>query len=105
VEIGERRQIFETPTHPYTQSLLSAVPISDPSQRGSRERKVLRGDIPSPSDPPSGCRFRTRCWKAEQVCADDEPTLVDRFGHGHPSACHFADTADPARWPVDEEDA
>ncbi|HET7326295.1 MAG TPA: ABC transporter ATP-binding protein [Nocardioidaceae bacterium] len=104
VEIGERNQIFETPTHPYTQALLSAVPISDPSQRGKRERKVLGGDVPSPTNPPSGCRFRTRCWKAEDVCARKEPTLMDRFGHGHPSACHFADTPKPEHWPVDEAD-
>jgi oligopeptide/dipeptide ABC transporter ATP-binding protein len=91
VEIGDRRQIFETPTHPYTQSLLSSIPISDPSRRGTRERRVLRGDIPSPANPPSGCRFRTRCWKAEDVCATEAPALVDRFDHGHPSACHFAE--------------
>ncbi len=91
VEIGERRQIFEKPTHPYTRSLLSAIPISDPAQRGMRERRVLHGDTPSPADPPSGCRFRTRCWKAEDVCAEQEPALVDRFDHSHPSACHFAE--------------
>ncbi len=97
VEFGTKRQIFDQPTHPYTQALLSAVPITDPSQRGKRERIVLEGDVPSPSNPPSGCRFRTRCWKAEEVCATDEPALTDRFGHGHPSACHFAEARDDVR--------
>ena len=73
------------------------MPITDPSQRGKRERIVLEGDVPSPSNPPSGCRFRTRCWKAEEVCATDEPALTDRFGHGHPSACHFAEARDDVR--------
>lgn len=90
VEIGSRHQIFTSPTHPYTQALLSAVPISNPSQRGRRERIVLSGDLPNPANPPSGCRFRTRCWKAEDICAVVAPDLIDRFGHGHPSACHFA---------------
>ena len=91
VEIGDRAQIYRNPTHPYTQALLSAVPIADPSLRGRRERIVLEGDIPSPANPPSGCHFRTRCWKAEELCAEEDPALVDRFGHGHPSACHFAE--------------
>jgi oligopeptide/dipeptide ABC transporter ATP-binding protein len=91
VEVGEKKEVFENPVHPYTQALLSAVPITDPSQRGKRERVVLTGDVPSPSNPPSGCRFRTRCWKAEDRCAEEEPELIDRFNHGHPSACHFAE--------------
>ncbi len=91
MEIGERREIYQNPTHPYTQALLSAVPIADPSLRGRRERIVLQGDIPSPANPPSGCVFRTRCWKAEEICAEEVPELIDRFGHGHPSACHFAE--------------
>jgi oligopeptide/dipeptide ABC transporter ATP-binding protein len=90
VEVGTRDQIYGTPTHPYTQALLSAVPIEEPSLRGKRQRIVLKGDVPSPANPPSGCRFRTRCWKAQEICAQEEPALIDR-GHGHPSACHFAE--------------
>jgi oligopeptide/dipeptide ABC transporter ATP-binding protein len=94
VETGTRPQVYERPTHPYTQALLSAVPIETPELRGKRERVVLKGDVPSPANPPSGCRFRTRCWKAQQICADEEPALIDR-GHGHPSACHFAEVVKP----------
>ena len=91
VEIGTRTDIYNRSAHPYTQALLSAVPIPDPRKRGSRERIILTGDAPSPANPPSGCNFRTRCPKAQQICAEEEPQLVDRFGHGHPSACHFAE--------------
>ena len=90
VEVGDRTQIFERPQHPYTQALLSAVPIPDPRKRGSGRRIVLKGDVPSPANPPSGCRFRTRCWKATDHCAEEEPALIDR-GFGHPGACHYAD--------------
>ena len=92
VEVGTRDEVYNRPTHPYTQALLSAVPVADPSLRGKRKRIVLQGDVPSPANPPSGCHFRTRCWRAEDICAHEEPALVDRFGHGHPSACHFAQT-------------
>jgi peptide/nickel transport system ATP-binding protein/oligopeptide transport system ATP-binding protein len=94
VEIGTKLQIYEQPSHPYTQALLSAVPIEEPGQRGRRKRIVLEGDVPSPANPPSGCRFRTRCWKAQPICAEEEPALIDR-GQGHPSACHFAEIVKP----------
>jgi oligopeptide/dipeptide ABC transporter ATP-binding protein len=91
IEIGDDRDIYENATHPYTQALLSAVPLPDPAKRDQRDRIILEGDLPSPSNPPSGCNFRTRCWKAEPRCAEEEPDLIDRFGHGHPSACFFAE--------------
>jgi peptide/nickel transport system ATP-binding protein/oligopeptide transport system ATP-binding protein len=95
IEIGTRQQIYGSPMNPYTQALLSAVPIESPAQRGKRSRIVLEGDVPSPANPPSGCRFRTRCWKAEQICAEEEPALVPRAGGDHPVACHFAEKLSP----------
>ncbi|TDC34426.1 dipeptide ABC transporter ATP-binding protein [Micromonospora sp. KC213] len=91
VEIGTEDEIYERPTHPYTQALLSAVPVPDPTLRDSKAIIRLTGDVPSPISPPSGCRFRTRCWKAQDVCAEQVPLLEVRPGSDHPSACHFAE--------------
>jgi oligopeptide/dipeptide ABC transporter ATP-binding protein len=95
VELGTRHEIYEVPMHPYTQALLSAVPIESPALRGKRTRIVLEGDVPSPANPPSGCRFRTRCWKAQEICAQEDPPLVVRPGGQHPVACHFAEVMRP----------
>ncbi|MFI6500108.1 ABC transporter ATP-binding protein [Nonomuraea typhae] len=94
VELGKDVEIYDKPAHPYTQALLSAVPVPDPEGRELRERIILQGDPPSPANPPSGCRFRTRCWKAQEICAEEEPLLQIRPGTGHESACHFAESHD-----------
>jgi oligopeptide transport system ATP-binding protein len=89
VETGTDSEVYDHPVHPYTQALLSAVPVPDPEHE-VKNRIVLEGDVPSPADPPSGCSFRTRCWKAQDICADEVPELEVRFDHRHPSACYFA---------------
>ncbi|GAA4580501.1 dipeptide ABC transporter ATP-binding protein [Planotetraspora phitsanulokensis] len=90
VEVGDRQSIYERPRHPYTHALLSAVPEPDVNAE-QRERIRLAGDVPSPINPPSGCRFRTRCWKAQDKCATEVPPLIQLNGNreGHLTACHF----------------
>ena len=90
METGVRDDVYDRPMHPYTQALLSAAPAANPALESRRERIILAGDVPSPVNPPSGCRFRTRCWKAQEICATQVPELADH-GHGHRVACHFAE--------------
>jgi oligopeptide transport system ATP-binding protein len=98
IEVADRDELFDRPAHPYTQALLSAIPLPDPRRERARQRIIITGDVPSPANPPSGCRFRTRCQKfANQLsdsertrCIEVEPQLEDR-GAGHPNACHYAE--------------
>jgi oligopeptide/dipeptide ABC transporter ATP-binding protein len=97
IEVGTRDELFERPAHPYTQALLSAIPLPDPRRERERQRIIITGDVPSPANPPSGCRFRTRCQKfanelddaQRRLCIDVEPALEER-GAGHLNACHYA---------------
>lgn len=93
VEIGPVGQIYSNPRHPYTKALLSAVPVADPHKEKARTRITLDGDVPSPVDPPTGCRFRTRCWKAVEICASQVPELISD-PTGRSVACHFPEAAD-----------
>jgi oligopeptide transport system ATP-binding protein len=98
VETGTSEQLFSGPAHPYTQALISAIPLPDPRKERARERITVVGDVPSPANPPSGCRFRTRCPKfanelsdsERTLCVEQPPELIDR-GQGHPAACHYAE--------------
>ncbi|OYO22173.1 peptide ABC transporter ATP-binding protein [Enemella dayhoffiae] len=88
VEYGAAADIFDSPQHPYTQALLSAVPIPDPRRKGMASRRLLSGDLPSPTNRPTGCAFRGRCWRAQEVCATDRPPL-EPVPSGARAACHF----------------
>ncbi|MFF3451678.1 ABC transporter ATP-binding protein [Streptomyces sp. NPDC002667] len=93
VELADRSSLYEAPMHPYTKALMSAVPVPDPKRRGAKsERILLKGDVPSPIAPPSGCRFHTRCWKATQVCKTTEPPLIE-LKPGQQVACHHPENA------------
>ncbi|WP_137993221.1 ABC transporter ATP-binding protein [Streptomyces vilmorinianum] len=94
VELADRKSLYESPMHPYTKALMSAVPIPDPRRRGAKsERILLTGDVPSPISPPSGCRFHTRCWKATDLCKTQEPPLLE-LRPGQRVACHHPESAE-----------
>ena len=95
VEVGTRDQVYGAPMHPTHKRFCPRCRSSRPVQRGKRQRIMLEGDVPSPANPPSGCRFRTRCWKAKEICAEEEPPLVERGVAGQPVACHFAEVMKP----------
>jgi oligopeptide/dipeptide ABC transporter ATP-binding protein len=95
MEEGDEEDVLLHPSHPYTQALVSALPTADETGLVTHDRIVLSGDLPNPAHPPSGCRFRTRCWMAQEICAMEKPALVDR-GTGRPAACHFVSPAVPA---------
>ena len=91
MEVTNRNELYENPLHPYTVALLSAVPIPNPRIEKRRKRIILKGDLPSPVNVPSGCRFHTRCPLAQEICRVEEPPLIDKTGSGHFAACHFSD--------------
>ncbi|GAA4085814.1 ABC transporter ATP-binding protein [Nonomuraea soli] len=92
VELAERKALYDSPMHPYTNALLAAVPVPDPRKRADRDRIRLTGDVPSPINPPPACRFHTRCWKAQDICKTQEPPL-EALASGHLVACHFPENA------------
>jgi oligopeptide/dipeptide ABC transporter ATP-binding protein len=89
VELANNRELFDKPLHPYSRALLSAVPVPDPIIEMTRQRLLLQGDVPSPVNPPSGCRFRTRCPIAKEICAQEKPEMIE-YSKLHFAACHFA---------------
>jgi oligopeptide/dipeptide ABC transporter ATP-binding protein len=93
VELSDRDSIFETPLHPYTQALLSAIPIPDPEKEAKRQRLILEGDVPSPANPPKACRFHPRCSYATEICTQDDPEFRNANAEGpeHWVACHHAE--------------
>ena len=88
VELASSKELYSAPLHPYTQALLSAVPIHNPKREKKRERVILTGDVPSPANPPIGCHFNTRCPKAEKICFKESPSWIE-FSKGHHTACHL----------------
>ncbi|MET9337896.1 dipeptide ABC transporter ATP-binding protein [Nonomuraea sp. NPDC003804] len=98
VEVADRKSLYTSPMHPYTNALLSAVPVPDPKAGTERERIRLQGDVPSPINPPPACRFHTRCWKAQEICKKVEPPLTE-LASGHKVACHFPENAPAAATP------
>ncbi|MER7729461.1 dipeptide ABC transporter ATP-binding protein [Streptomyces erythrochromogenes] len=101
VELADNKSLYGEPMHPYTAALMSAVPVPDPRRRGAKSGRILlKGDVPSPISPPSGCRFHTRCWKATQICATQEPPLL-ALKTGHQVACHHPENA-PDQAPGDK---
>jgi len=95
VELADRDELYSSPRHPYTKALLSAVPIPDPQIEKRRQRIILSGDLPSPINIPSGCRFHTRCPMAQQICREVEPAFEYKGGRAHYAACHFSENVSP----------
>jgi oligopeptide/dipeptide ABC transporter ATP-binding protein len=93
VELSDRNEVFDHPLHPYTQALLSAIPVPDPEKEAKRQRLILEGDVPSPANPPSGCRFHPRCSYATEICKEEDPAFRNLGSDNHPHfvACHHAE--------------